>query len=191
MTKKKKKTRKRRKKVKPKRAITCSNCGGADHNARSCKQDAQPPGRHLLPHEAYRNGTYWAPFGNKGWSAVTITKLGRLHARVERVNPKTQEVIAKGKVRMDELLKRDPKKIGIDKPKDTPDVMFAEYREQRAAVEAKEVAQKMERAQREWEAEETETPEPEPELTPEEKAARQERLSALLDQLGDDTDSDW
>lgn len=188
----KKKRKKVAKKVKAKRPITCGNCGKTGHNARSCKEDAPGENRQLLPHEAVKNGTYWAPYGDKGWSAVRLRSLGYKHAKVDRVKPKTQEVVTtKGKVRLDELIRRDPKLVGTDRPAKAPNETFATSREQRERLEEEAVEPKtMESAQAEQPVEaktRTETA-----LTSEEETARQKKLALLLDLIDDDaTTTDW
>lgn len=130
---------------------------------------------------------YWAPWGPQGWSAVVVTKLlGHIWCRADRVNPSTGEVApTKGRVRRDRLVKRDPALKGKDRPAAGPDEIVPLP-----------------------EPDEPDEPdEPEPELAPEprveqpekipetgeERAARAERLTHLLDLMIDDksTTSDW
>jgi hypothetical protein len=172
-----------------KREIKCSNCGGKGHNVRSCKKGPPKETRHLMQHEVIAGGTYWAPYGNKGWSAVQIISKGYKHARVARVRPKTQEVInRKGKVRLDELLRREPKVAGADRPKETPEEIFGVFRAQRKESEEK---VKQEKQVEEAPVETVETA-VEPERTPEEEAERQKKLQAIFDLLDDgSTTDDW
>lgn len=171
-----------------KREIKCSNCGGKGHNARSCKKDPPKESRHLMTHEVVEGGTYWAPYGSKGWSAVQIISKGYKHAKVMRVKPKTQEVVnKKGKVRLDELLRRDPKLAGADRPSEGPDELLASFREQREQMEAA----KAPAPEPEINEEPEEAPE-EPERTPEEEAERAKRIAELFAMIDDDsTIDDW
>lgn len=195
MTKKKKKKVKRA--AKQKRVVTCSVCGETGHNARSCEKEAPGTGRQVFDHEVCVHGTYWAPFGNKGWSAVRVTKVGYKHAQVDRVKPKTQELIAKGKVRKDELLKRDAKLGGRDRPQEGPADVFSTYREQREQLEQEEQDAKIEREQQAPPRVvpvmlETTPVVEDDELTVEATALPPERLRALLDLIDDDaTTDDW
>lgn len=175
---------------KTKRKATCSTCGDKGHNTRSCDKP-RTQGRHVLPHEACVNGTFWAPYGEKGWSAVRIHTVGYKHARVDRVRPKTQEVVTtKGKVRLDELVKRDPNLIGADRPRQTPDEVFATFRRSRAALEEKEKEQKAMEQTSQSEVS-VEVPRA-PERTPEEEQARDAAIAKLFDLLEDETtNDDW
>ena len=92
----------------------------------------------LFPHQVSKHGKYWSAMGDTRWSAVQITSISRKWTKATRVNPKTGAVKKKGaKVRIDELLRRDPDLIGADKPEDPPKVVFAEVREARARREKK------------------------------------------------------
>lgn len=99
----------------------------------------QPPKTPVVPQASvWTNGTYWAPWGDGGWSAVKIVKLGRIYARAIRVKPKTgEEAKTRGKVRMDELVRRDPKLQGADRPESPPVVVFADVRLVRSDLEKK------------------------------------------------------
>jgi len=86
----------------------------------------------LLPWMACEGRPYWASKGNTKWSAVRIIKCSRVWAQVERVIPRTEKIIhRKGKVRLDELVQRDPKLKGKDKPKAPPSEVFKRVRELR------------------------------------------------------------
>lgn len=140
----------------------------------------------LLPWQVCNGSTYWAAKGDTKWSAVRILKVLRVKADVERVIPRSQKIIhRKGKVRLDELVKRDPKLKGKDKPTAPPAEVFKQVRELRE--EETQVAETVPE------------PAPEPEATPpakkptlDEEAARRERVSRLFELLADDsTDDDW
>ena len=192
----KKTRRKKTRKVTPPRKVTCSTCGGEAHNARGCTKEPVR-GRHVMIYEAQANGTFWAPYGEKGWSAVRIRNLGYKHARVDRVKPKTQEVVTtKGKVRLDELIGRDPKLVGADRPRQTPDELFADFRKSREALEAEEKEKKvMDQAKVEHEPEavaEKPQPKTQPKLNSEEEKEHAERMANIFDMLEDgSTDDDW
>ena len=140
----------------------------------------------LLAWQVTNGGTYWASKGNTKWSAVRIIKVSRRWAQVERVVPRNGKIIhRKGKVKLEELVKRDPNLKGKDKPKAPPSEVFAKVREIRA--EAKVAAKDM--------------PAPIQEVppvvapikrTPAEEAAHLKRLEKLFEMLEDDsTDDDW
>lgn len=79
--------------------------------------------------------TYWASWGDKGWSAVKVLQVKRTKAVVERVNPKTNKALPSGAtVRLDELVKRDTILLGADKPQRLPVSVFASIRSQRNAT---------------------------------------------------------
>lgn len=81
----------------------------------------------LMPQQVYEGGSYWAGMGDTRWGAVTITSRKRKSATVDRVNPKNNQTTKRGaKVRLDRLVKRDPKKKGKDKPTIPPSEVFAE-----------------------------------------------------------------
>lgn len=90
----------------------------------------------ILPHQVYEGGDYWASWGSKGWTAVRITSVRRKFAQVERINAKTNETKSRtAKVRLDELVRRDPKQKGTDKPEEGPDEVFASVRRLRKEAE--------------------------------------------------------
>jgi len=79
--------------------------------------------------------TYWASWGNKGWSAVRVIQVKRTKAMVERVNPKTNETLpSNATVRLDELVKRNAALLGADKPQRPPASVFKSIRAQRNAI---------------------------------------------------------
>lgn len=86
----------------------------------------------VLPWHVYEGAHYWAAWGNKGWTAVTVVAVKRKWAQVTRVDPKTNKPKNRNsKVRLDELVKRDPKKKGKDKPQEGPAAVFAGARASR------------------------------------------------------------
>ena len=138
----------------------------------------------LFPIHIGAGGTYWAAKGDTKWSAVRVLKVLRVRAEVERVIPRNGNVIhRKGKVRLDELVKRDPKRKGKDKPKAPPAEVFESVRaariQEKHAVPA------------------TSEPIPEPEPKPEPPRPPGKRLSSeevdkLFELVNDDsTDDDW
>ena len=177
------------------RPVICGNCGGKDHNRRSCKKAAPKDARQLLPWQVQVGNTFWAPYGKKGWSAVRILETGRVWGKAERVKPKTGEVVNRsGRVRLDELLLRDPSVGGVDRPEKTPELVFGAQRESRLAAK---VADGVRAAAvlappAPVGAPQAPKPAPTPSRTPEEEKATQARLSALFDLLDDgSTDDDW
>lgn len=173
--------------------IKCGNCGGIDHNRRSCKKAAtQASESHVVPWHVFKDATYWAPYGDSAWSAVIITKVGRVWARAQRVKPRTDVVVTeKARVRMDELIKRDVNLTGTDRPPVPPVEFFARFREDKARVE-----------RLEKEAQMTEPEVPEPEVVPtkpaekkdattteSQRVKRAEKLFSLFDE--DAGDDDW
>jgi len=121
----------------------------------------------------------WAPWGASGWSAIVVTKAHYKWCRVNRVNSKTGEVAAKGKVRRDQILSRDPEQKGKDKPSQPPGDVFVPKPD-----------------------EETSTPTPTPQKAPveptkvpssaEEMATKVVRIDELLGLIDDDsTSDDW
>lgn len=174
------------------RPVICGNCGKEGHNRRSCKKPSPKEGNHLMPWQIQPGGSFWAPYGKKGWSAVNVLDVGRVWAKVERVKPKTGEVVnRKGRVRKDELLVRDPKVNGADRPEEGPDVVFAKFREDRLAAKTKDMEAKAAALVAAPEPVEA-APEPRQEKSPEEQARIWKTISALLDALPDDsTDDDW
>lgn len=94
----------------------------------------------LMPYNISPGGDYWASWGSKGWSAVQATHVKRKWVKVNRMDPKTNEVKKRGaRVRADELVKRDPSKCGADKPTEGPDVVFADVRQHREASQSKQL----------------------------------------------------
>lgn len=79
----------------------------------------------VLPVHVYEGGHYWAGMGETRWGAVTIIKKKRKSAEVDRVNARTNETTKRGaKVKVDRLVKRDPKQKGKDKPTCPPSEVF-------------------------------------------------------------------
>lgn len=67
----------------------------------------------------------WAAYGETGWSAVRVLKVRRKNVEVERVKPRTGEVVTRNaKARIDRLVKRDPKLKGKDRPEKPPSEFF-------------------------------------------------------------------
>ena len=136
----------------------------------------------LLPWQVCNGSTYWAAKGDTKWSAVRILKVLRVKADVERVVPRNGNIIhRRGKVRLDELVKRDPKLKGKDKPKSSPAEVFESVRELRDQ-EKDAVPATLEP-----------TPEPQPDPPrPPAKRLSTKQVNKLFDLLDDDsTDSDW
>lgn len=76
--------------------------------------------------------TYWASWGDKGWSAIRVIQVKRTKAIVERFNPKTNKALpSNATVRLDELVKRDETLLGADKPQKLPASVFMTIRSQR------------------------------------------------------------
>ena len=93
----------------------------------------------MLREHIYPGMTAWAAWGDTGWSAVRVMMVVRLkkNVKVERVDPKTEAPITrKAKARVSELVKRDPKKKGADKPAAPPAEVFAEQRKKEAEAKA-------------------------------------------------------
>jgi len=87
----------------------------------------------VLPHHIYEGGDYWASWGSKGWTAVRVLNVKRKFADVERINPKTNKTKSRNaQVRLDEMVKRDPKQKGSDKPSEGPGVIFKQIRDDKA-----------------------------------------------------------
>jgi hypothetical protein len=85
-------------------------------------------------HLVFDGGAYWASWGNKGWSAVTILEVKRTKAIARRVNPKTNIALpTNATVRVDELVKRNVTLKGNDKPQKSPAIVFASVRNARAS----------------------------------------------------------
>jgi hypothetical protein len=133
--------------------------------------------RALMPHEIHRGGSYWAPWGDSGWSAVVVQRLGHKRARVERVNPRTLEAAdTKGWARLDEMVKRDPKAKGKDRPTTPHEELFRDSRVLRLKKAISAPAQPV-------------ADEPKDLASPEERLARTDRALALLpDQFKEE---DW
>lgn len=91
--------------------------------------------RILAPFQAQRGANVWAPWGKSGWSAVVIMKAQRKWAKGIRVKPHNGEETAKGRVPMSQLISRDPKLKGKDRPSLTPAEIFAEPEKEPEPVE--------------------------------------------------------
>ena len=121
----------------------------------------------------------WAPWGTSGWSAIVVTKAHYRWCRVNRVNSKTGEVVAKGKVRRDQILSREQDQKGKDKPSRPPGDVFVAKPDEEITEEApinQEAPVKPERIP----------------FTEEEMAAKAARIDELLGLVGDDsTTDDW
>jgi hypothetical protein len=133
----------------------------------------------MIKAHVYVGMTAWAAYGDTRWSAIRVLKVGREFARVERVRPKTGEVVTrKAKARIVELVKRDPKLVGADKPQDPPSVVFQTDRARREDAQAvKEVPP---------------PPAPTPEPPPQRKrGSRPVKWEALMDELWKASPGDW
>ena len=82
--------------------------------------------RILAPWMVQRGSTVWAPWGKTGWSAVEIKLAQRKWAKGIRVKPHNGKEVAQGKVPLDRLIKRDPKKKGKDRPEFPPSEVFSQ-----------------------------------------------------------------
>lgn len=86
----------------------------------------------IMSHHVYEGADYWASWGNKGWSAVRVLGVKRKFADVERINAKTNKTKSRNaQVRLDEMVKRDPKLKGADKPSNGPAEVFSQVRSNR------------------------------------------------------------
>ena len=133
-----------------------------------------------LDFQIQKGSTGWAPWGESGWSAIVVTTPNYKWCQVKRVNARTGEPVAKGKVLRARVVSRDPEQKGKDKPSLRPDEVFEGMNDEpiesasEDAVEAPTAS------------------EPEVPLTPEEKAARAASVADLLGLLDDDSsDEDW
>jgi len=91
----------------------------------------------IPPYQVREGADYWAAWGSKGWTAVRVRSAKRKWAFVDRIDPITNEVRSrKAKVRVDELVRREPKLKGKDKPEISPSVVFDDVRSFRAAQKA-------------------------------------------------------
>ena len=89
----------------------------------------------IPPHHIRDGGHYWASWGDKGWTAVYIISAKRKWAKVDRVDPRTGTIKKRNaKVRVDEMVKRNPKLNGSDKPEIGPAVVFAKARKLRTEL---------------------------------------------------------
>lgn len=89
----------------------------------------------LLPFQVIEGKDYWSAFGDTRWSAVRITTLKRKWATAERVNASSNEATKRGaRVKVAELVPRDPKLKGKDKPQSPPSDVFARGRGQKKAI---------------------------------------------------------
>ena len=132
---------------------SCGLCGKQGHNARTCpnaksikkarslaeaNESAKVEASELASANpdpvvewAVRPGShFWAPYGDERWSAVTVIKKSRIWATTRRVNPKSGQVITRSsKVKVGELVRRDPDLEGKDKPQGSPAEVFEKVRE--------------------------------------------------------------
>jgi len=87
-------------------------------------------------HHVREGADYWASWGSKGWTSVRVIQVKRKWAQVDRVDPRTNLTKKrKAKVRLDELVRRDPKLTGGDKPEVSPSVIFESVRSLREEAE--------------------------------------------------------
>lgn len=175
------------------RPVVCGNCGKEGHNLRSCKKSAAKAARHFMPWQVRPGNTFWAPYGDKGWSAVTILEVGRVWGKAERIKPKTGDVVNRsGRVRLDELLLRDPKVKGADRPTEAPSVMFTKFREERLAATTKDMETRAAALVVPPEPVEAPPAPPAPKLTPTEAKAHSKLVTGIFDLLEDQsTTDDW
>lgn len=139
----------------------CGSCRETGHNARTCPNKEKDRGvakkaeqqnrpdciaepasatggnvraEAVIPWMVNEGSHYWSAFGDLRWSAVRILDKGRSRAGAERLDPRNGDVIhRKARVRLDELVKRDPSLHGADKPSVTPAELFSEIRKSRLA----------------------------------------------------------
>lgn len=139
--------------------------------------------RVLLPWYPQPKTTAWAPWGTSGWSAVVVTTVNHKWVRVRRVNPKTEERVAKGKARKNRLVRRDPELKGKDKPAQSPLEVFPDLDEAQAGQDDSDTMTALPVSRRDR---------PKPVLTPEEQAQKAARVEQLIGLLDDDSaDDDW
>lgn len=133
-----------------------------------------------LDFQIQKGSTGWAPWGESGWSAITVTTPNYKWCAVKRVNPRNNEPVAKGKVLRARIISRDPEQKGRDKPSLRPDEVFEHMNDEPTAPASEDAVEAPT-------ASEPKTP-----LTPEEKAAREASVAKLLGLLDDAaTDEDW
>lgn len=159
--------------------------------------------RILLDFQIQRGTNAWAPWGQSGWSAVEVQKAQRKWAQVHRIKPATGERSGKttGKVRKDQLIKRDPALKGADRPEFTPEEIFTEavtpedvtVELSPPVVEEKQVEAVLDRPASMLGARALTAPaEQRPKLTPREHKAKIEAIERALALIDDDsTEDDW
>ena len=87
----------------------------------------------IPPYLVSEGSHYWASWGNKGWTAVRVSQVKTKYAIVQRIDPLTNEVRTKeARVKLDELVKRNPDLNGEDKPTTGPADVFGRVRSSRA-----------------------------------------------------------
>jgi len=133
----------------------------------------------VLSYNVMDGGHYWAAWGKSGWSAVRVLETKRKTAEAERVDPKTGAITTrKAKVRLDRLVRRDPKLKGEDRPGNPPAEVFIEVL---SAPEPSKVEEpKIVSAQK-----------PQMKRTPEEEKARRKEMERLLDLFEDKSTTDY
>jgi len=124
----------------------------------------------------------WAPWGETGWSAIVVTTPHYKWCRVKRVNPKTGEVVAKGKVLRKKIVSRDPEQKGKDKPSLPPTEVFVDKPDAEPTATPSTLQEAPTPSG--WKPPQARTPEEEAE-----HAAKMERLMSLLDD--ESTAEDW
>jgi hypothetical protein len=132
-----------------------------------------------MPFQVMVGRPYWAAFGDRRWSAVQIVTIKRKWANADRVNPSSNQVTKRGaRVKVTELVKRDPELKGKDKPQSPPVEVFAKVREVEKPIEP---------------VEEETVPKPKRKLrSPESERVRAEHVGKLLGLLDDQsTVDDW
>jgi len=135
----------------------------------------------LMPFQINKNGTYWAAWGNTGWSAVHVLALKPKWVTVERVNPKTGAITTrKSKVKRAELVKRDPDLDGSDRPELPPSTVFAQHR----TLEAEQAE--------EHDIDDTPPPMETPKVEPAKDGLTDEKIAEIIGMLADkSTTADW
>lgn len=145
---------------------------------------AEAKSRTAIPWHVYEGQHFWSPWGDHGWSAITLNRLKRIWCRVSRVNPRTGEITTnKARARRDQLVRRDPALQGRDRPGASP----VEILPPPAAPEPE--------PEPVTEPEPVHEPCPKEEVeprSPAEEKAFQKRLTKLFNSLSDsDTEDDW
>ena len=133
----------------------------------------------------------WTPYGKTGWSAIVVILPHYKWCEVKRVNAKTGEIVAKGKVRRTRILSRDPELKGKDKPTQPPTAVFDGMDDELSTSERETAVE----APTAHTPTTTTTPpgwKPPQQRTPEEEAEHAAKMEKLMSFLDDDsTTEDW